>query len=71
MDAEVWQTKPTDRFILKWIKVHLSAPVSRILKKYTFATPVRITILSCTLGCLAGCLLALGSGFLGFGARQK
>ena len=24
----VWRTKPTDRFILRWIKVHLSARIT-------------------------------------------
>jgi phosphatidylglycerophosphate synthase len=64
MENKDWQTKPTDRLILKWIKVHLSAHLTRILKNVTFATPIRITILSCILGCLAGCLFALGYGFL-------
>jgi len=26
-----WRTKPSDRFILKWIKCHLSAPITPLL----------------------------------------
>jgi phosphatidylglycerophosphate synthase len=59
-----WQTKPTDRFVLKWIKVHLSAPITLRLLAAKQIEPRRITLVSCGLGVLAGLIFALGAGWL-------
>ncbi|MGV8074447.1 MAG: CDP-alcohol phosphatidyltransferase family protein [Syntrophobacteraceae bacterium] len=59
-----WQTKPSDRFILRWIKVHLSARVTPRLLKYAWLRPWMITLLSAGLGVLAGFIFALGSGWI-------
>jgi phosphatidylglycerophosphate synthase len=60
MDIEKtsWQTKPTDRFVLRWIKVHLSARVTPGLLKFSWI------ITSSSLGVLGGLVFALGSGWL-------
>jgi phosphatidylglycerophosphate synthase len=59
-----WQTKPTDRFILKWIKVKLSARITPKLIKYQWLAPWQITLFSAVVGCIAGIIFALGHGFL-------
>jgi phosphatidylglycerophosphate synthase len=59
-----WQTKPTDRFILKWIKVKLSARITPKLIKYQWLAPWQITLFSAVVGCVAGIVFALGYGFL-------
>jgi len=58
-----WRTKPTDRFVLKWIKVHLSARITPKLLAYEWLRPWMITVASSTLGAAAGVIFALGSGF--------
>ncbi len=59
-----WQTKPTDRFVLKWIKVHLSARITPRLLTYDWLRPWMITVTSSMLGIIAGITFALGSGFI-------
>ncbi len=59
-----WQTKPTDRFVLKWIKIHLSAPITLRLLGCDRIEPWMITLFSCALGVLAGAVFALGAGWL-------
>ncbi|SMC21544.1 CDP-L-myo-inositol myo-inositolphosphotransferase [Desulfacinum hydrothermale DSM 13146] len=58
-----WQTKPTDRFVLKWIKVHLSARITPHLAERQGLEPWMITVTSATLGVLGGILFGLGWGF--------
>lgn len=63
-DEVVWQTKPTDRFVLKWIKVHLSARITPRLVSWGWLRPWMITLSSSTLGVIGGVVFALGSGWL-------
>jgi CDP-diacylglycerol--glycerol-3-phosphate 3-phosphatidyltransferase len=58
--AAAWRTKPTDRFILKWIKLYLSAPISSRLAGMTGIEPWMITLFSTGLGVTAGVCLAFG-----------
>ncbi len=59
-----WQTKPSDRFVLKWIKVHLSARITPRLLTWSGLEPWMITLFSASLGVLAGAIFALGWGWL-------
>ena len=60
LNATSWQTKPSDRFILKWIKVHLSAKITPHLVPWQGLDPWMITLFSNSMGVLAGLLAALG-----------
>ncbi|MGO9120995.1 MAG: CDP-alcohol phosphatidyltransferase family protein [Desulfomonilaceae bacterium] len=59
-----WQTKPTDRFILKWIKINLSARLTPLLVRFRWLKPWMITVLANLIGTSAGFALALGWGFI-------
>jgi phosphatidylglycerophosphate synthase len=59
-----WRTKPTDRFVLRWIKVHLSAPITLLLARWCWLRPGAITLVSAGLGVTAGTMYALGYGWL-------
>lgn len=59
-DAPSWMTKPTDRFILRWIKVHLSAPVSRKVAVVPWVRPWVVTATAAGLGVSAG--VSYGAG---------
>ncbi len=63
-DTTSWQTKPTDRFILRWIKIHLSARITPRLIDHDWLKPWMITLSSSSLGILAGIVFALGFGWL-------
>jgi phosphatidylglycerophosphate synthase len=58
-----WKTKPTDRFVLKWIKCNLSARITPSLTGLPWLRPWMITIGSCLFGLVAGGAFALGWGF--------
>jgi phosphatidylglycerophosphate synthase len=58
-----WRTKPTDRFVLKWIKCRLSARITPRLVRWPWVRPWQITLTSVALGCLGGIVFALGFGF--------
>ena len=64
MEKPNWKTKPTDRFILKWIKLNLSARITLRLMKWKRICPWHITFVSALLGCIAGLVFALGAGVL-------
>jgi phosphatidylglycerophosphate synthase len=64
IENKEWKTKPTDRFILKWIKVHLSSRITPGLLKYGWLRPWMLTLLSSAVGTFAGIVFALGSGWL-------
>jgi CDP-diacylglycerol---glycerol-3-phosphate 3-phosphatidyltransferase len=64
MDNNSWKTKPTDRFVLKWIKLNLSARITPRLLAWPWLSPRMITISSALLGLLAGLVFALGAGGL-------
>jgi len=59
-----WRTKPTDRFILKWIKVNLSARLTPRLAAIDWLRPWMVTVASSLLGCAGGLIFALGVGWL-------
>lgn len=59
-----WRTKPTDRFILRWIKRHLSARVTPRLITIHWMRPWMITLSAAALGVVAGLVFALGAGWL-------
>lgn len=59
-----WRTKPTDRFVLKWIKVHLSARITPRLLDVPWLEPWIITLASASLGVLGGVVFGAGWGFL-------
>lgn len=59
-----WKTKPTDRFVLKWIKIHLSARITPRLAYIPWLRPWMITLVSTSLGVTAGALFALGWGWV-------
>jgi len=59
-----WQTKPTDRFILKWIKLRLSSRVTKLLLGLPWISPWMITLGASLLGVTGGLAFALGAGFV-------
>ena len=64
METDPWKTKPTDRFVLKWIKTHLSARITPNLVSWVWLKPWMITLFSSILGVFAGLIYALGLGWL-------
>lgn len=64
MENNSWKTKPTDRFILKWIKLNLSARITPHLLAWPWLSPRQITVSSALLGALAGLVFAMGVGWL-------
>ncbi|MGC8657894.1 MAG: CDP-alcohol phosphatidyltransferase family protein [Desulfomonilaceae bacterium] len=63
LEAE-WKTKPSDRFVLKWIKINLSSRVSQKLIGYKWLRPWMITVISMVTGVAAGILFSINLGFL-------
>ncbi len=59
-----WKTKPSDRFILKWIKLNLSARITPRLIGLQWLRPWMITLSSTITGVFAGVVFALGSGWI-------
>jgi len=62
--TDSWKTKPTDRFVLKWIKCHLSAHITPRLITVTWVKAWMITLCSCILGVAGGVVFGLGWGWL-------
>jgi phosphatidylglycerophosphate synthase len=61
-----WKTKPTDRFILRFIKVHLSARLSTLLLRIRPGIrPGLLTVTSAALGVAAGIVFGLGAAWAG------
>ncbi len=60
---ESWKTKPSDRFILKWVKLNLSARITPKIADRNFIRPWMITVISMLLGIWAGIVYARGCGF--------
>jgi phosphatidylglycerophosphate synthase len=58
--GESWQTKPSDRFILKWIKIHLSTRVTQKVLPWSWLDPWMVTVFSAVLGIVAGVVFACG-----------
>lgn len=59
-----WQTKSSDRFVLKWIKLNLSARITPKLLRVSWLRPWVITIFSMAFGMAAGLSFAAGWGVL-------
>jgi phosphatidylglycerophosphate synthase len=59
-----WRTKPTDRFVLKWIKIHLCARITPRLLGLRWLQPWMITVGSSSLGLSAGLAFTLRLGWL-------
>jgi len=59
-----WKTKPTDRFVLRWIKLNLSARITPRLATLDWLGPGMITTSAASLGVLAGVSFAFGWGWL-------
>jgi phosphatidylglycerophosphate synthase len=61
-----WKTKPTDRFVLRFVKIRLSAPLSSlILRIWPRARPGVLTVLSACFGVAGGVAFGLGYGLVG------
>ena len=61
-----WKTKATDRFVLRFIKVYLSAPVSSILVRILpNARPTVLTLLAVCLGICGGVAFGFGVAWAG------
>jgi len=63
-NKHAWKTKPTDRFLLKWIKCHLSARITPRLVSVKWLRPWMITLSSVSFGVMAGVAFAMGWGWL-------
>lgn len=64
LTKDAWKTKSTDRFLLKWIKCHLSARITPRLVTVKWLCPWIITVSSASLGVMAGVAFAMGWGWL-------
>lgn len=61
-----WKTKPTDRFVLRFIKVYVSAPVSALLvHSLPEIRPDVLTFLAACLGISGGIAFGLGLAWVG------
>jgi phosphatidylglycerophosphate synthase len=61
-----WKTKPTDRFVLRFIKVYLSAPVSSVLVRILpDVRPTVLTLLAVCVGICGGIAFGLGIAWVG------
>jgi phosphatidylglycerophosphate synthase len=61
-----WKTKATDRFVLRFIKLYLSAPLSLLLvRTVPQIRPAVVTFLSAALGIGAGIVFGLGLAWQG------
>ena len=61
-----WKTKPSDRFILRFIKVNLSAPVSSaLIRFFPDVHPGTVTLIASCAGISGGILFGLGLAWLG------
>ena len=61
-----WKTKPTDRFVLRFIKVYISAPVSEVLvKTMPEIRPIVLTFVAACLGVSGGIAFGMGLAWLG------
>jgi phosphatidylglycerophosphate synthase len=60
--TDSWKTKPTDRFVLKWIKCNLSARITPRLVGIAWLRPWMITACSMILGVTSGAIFAAGWG---------
>ncbi|MBN1277132.1 MAG: CDP-alcohol phosphatidyltransferase family protein [Deltaproteobacteria bacterium] len=64
VNGDDWVNKPTDRFVLRWIKRTISARITPKLWKYSWLKPWMITLASAFSGIIGGAVFALGFGFI-------
>jgi phosphatidylglycerophosphate synthase len=62
-DPRSWRTKPTDRFVLRWIKVRLSARLTPLLARWPGLRPGHVTLVGAGFGVAAGVVFATGHGW--------
>jgi phosphatidylglycerophosphate synthase len=61
-----WKTKTTDRFILRFIKVYISAPISlQLVHILPDIRPIFLTFLAACLGIFAGIVYGFGFAWIG------
>jgi phosphatidylglycerophosphate synthase len=61
-----WKTKPTDRFVLRFVKIHLSTPFTTlILRFWPRVRPGFLTLMSACFGVAAGVAFGLGWAWAG------
>ena len=61
-----WKTKPTDRFLLRFIKVYVSAPVSAVLvHTMPEIRPAVLTLVAAFVGISGGIAFGLGLAWIG------
>ena len=61
-----WKTKPSDRFVLRFIKIHLAAPLSSALVRISpRIRPAALTLAASLVGIGAGFSFGLGLAWLG------
>lgn len=61
-----WKTKPSDRFILRFIKVYISAPISlQLVRILPDIRPMVLTLLAACLGISGGIVYGLGWAWIG------
>ena len=61
-----WKTKSTDRFVLKFIKIYFSAPLSTVIvQQVPEITPNVLTLLAVCIGVSAGFAFGLGLAWAG------
>lgn len=61
-----WKTKPTDRFVLRFIKIYVSAPISTVLVSVlSDVRPTVLTLLAACLGIFGGIAFSLGFAWVG------
>jgi phosphatidylglycerophosphate synthase len=61
-----WKTKPTDRFVLKFVKSYFSAPLSTVIvQQMPEIRPIVLTLLAVCLGVSAGFAFGLGLAWAG------
>lgn len=61
-----WKTKPTDRYVLRFIKIHFSAPISTlVVHSMPQIRPAAFTFLASGLGISGGIAFGLGCAWIG------
>jgi hypothetical protein len=61
--SEAWKRKPTDRFILRWIKFNLSSPITLRHITFPWLRFRAITVTAALAGAAGGVVYAVGFAF--------